>query len=91
MTAVLALPPRMGAQQAAALKEAILSHAGQDLALEASEVGHLGTPCLQVLLCAARDWAAAGRCLQLRHPSEAMQAQLALFGLTVRSLEGGGS
>ena len=83
MSAELVLPARLDLPAAVPLAEAILAHRGQDLNLIAQDVLHLGTPCLQVLLAAAKSWRTDGRSLALASPSGAMIKQLDCFGLTL--------
>jgi len=53
---------------------------GGDLALDAAAVERLSGPCLQVLLSAAKTWAANGARLSLHHPTEPLLQTLRLTG-----------
>ncbi len=89
MTATIVLQPRLNLDVVQALSDEISACEGKDLEFDASQVTHLGTLCLQVLLAAARDWAVAGAAFRMVRPSESCLAQLALFGLTPETFAGG--
>ncbi len=89
MAEMIVLARRLSLEEAAPLKMEILSCRGKDLEVDAGQVGHLGTLCLQVLLAAAREWAGSGHSFRLKDPSEAMLSSLALFGLSQENLAGG--
>lgn len=89
MAEMIVLARRLGLEEAAPLKMEFLSSRGKDIEVDASQVGHLGTLCLQVLLAAARDWAGSGNAFRLKDPSEAMLSALAHFGLTQENFAGG--
>ena len=57
-----------------------LVYDGRDLVLDASGVQRLGGLCLQVLLSAARTWAADGVNLRLGSVSQPLGEQWAAFG-----------
>ena len=76
----LKLDPRLTADNAAALRDSLLSHRGAALALDAGEVERLGGPCFQVLAAARKTWAADGQALTFAQPSPAFVAGLALLG-----------
>ncbi|SDK77554.1 STAS domain-containing protein [Aliiruegeria lutimaris] len=90
MSAKLALPARLDLPAAAPLSEAITALRGQDLCLSAEAVTHLGTPGLQVLLSAARSWAADGKSFSLQSCSEALSEQLTIFGIDPDALSAPG-
>ncbi len=89
MSVTITMAPRLGLDAVGPLVDNISAASGQDLELDASQVSHLGTLCLQVLLAAARDWAITGRRFRLVSPSDACTTQLALFGLSPETLAGG--
>ena len=76
------LDARLTADQAGSLREALLSHRGAPLALDAGEVERLGGPCFQVLAAARKTWAADGQDLTFLQPSPAFAAGLAVLGAT---------
>lgn len=82
----LALQPRMSPAAAEALADALKALRGSDLAVDATAVAFIATPCLQVLLAAARTWRSDGRTLVLA-PSDALRACLDDLGLDPAALE----
>jgi chemotaxis protein CheX len=70
------LPPRLLPQDAAPLRASLLALRGRPLDLDASAVAQLATPCVQVLLAAARSWREDGLPLRLAAPSAEMLAVL---------------
>lgn len=88
MAATLTLAPVLDLNAAGPLKAEILAHRGQDLTLDASAVERLGGLCLQVLLSAARTWAADGLNLSLGFVSQALTEQWAAFGAPELDAEG---
>lgn len=71
------LLPRLLPQDAAALQASLLGLRGQPVTIDASAVAQLATPCVQVLLAAARSWREDGLALGLADPSPEMLAVLA--------------
>ena len=88
MTAVLTLQERLDFGAVSALKADILGQAGNDLEVDASNVTHMGTLCLQVLIAASNDWISAGHKFNLTSPSDACATQLNLHGITPDTLNG---
>ncbi|WP_312597550.1 STAS domain-containing protein [Brevundimonas sp.] len=80
MADVLVLPEILDLKAAAPLKAELVARRGQDLVLDASGVQRLGGLCLQVLLSAARTWAADGVNLRLGSVSQPLGEQWAAFG-----------
>lgn len=91
MTAVLTLQERLDFSAVTPLKTALIEHIGYDLEIDASQVVHMGTLCLQVLIAAARDWGGNGHKFQITAPSEICITQLALHGFSPETLTGGAS
>lgn len=77
---ILKLDPRLTTEQAAPLRDSLLSQRGGPLALDAGEVERLGGLCFQVLAAARKTWAADGHALTFAQPSPAFTAGLALLG-----------
>ncbi|AXX98142.1 STAS domain-containing protein [Profundibacter amoris] len=88
MTTVITLQERLDFGAVTPLKTTILGHAGQDLEIDASQVSHMGTLCLQVLIAAANDWKQVGKTFQIISPSETCKTQLALHGFSPDTLTG---
>ncbi len=86
MSAELALPARLDLPAAKPLAEDIIALRGKDIRVVASDVTHLGTPGLQVLLAAVRSWEADGKTLSFSDPSDSLTEQLALCGLSPEAL-----
>lgn len=84
--AVVKLAPRLDTAQAGAMATSILQHAGQDLALDASEVTHVGAMGLQVMRAAAKSWQASGHTLTISGLSNDCTDQLQLLGFSPESL-----
>lgn len=81
------LPSRLLPQDAAALQASLLALRGQPVELDASGVAQLSTPCVQVLLAAARSWRADGLALRLAAPSAEMTAVLAHLAVDPGALQ----
>jgi chemotaxis protein CheX len=88
MTAVLTLQERLDFGAVTALKAEILGQTGNDLDVDASNVAHMGTLCLQVLIAASNDWGRAGHKFSLTSPSDICVTQLTLHGFTADTLTG---
>ena len=88
MTVVLTLQERLDFGAVTALKAEILGQVGNDLEVDASNVTHMGTLCLQVLIAASNDWVSAGHKFSLTSPSDTCAAQLTLHGFTPDTLTG---
>jgi anti-anti-sigma regulatory factor len=58
-----------------------LAAAGRSASIDATSVERIGTPCVQVLVAAARSFAAEGRSLTLVAPAPALEAALIDLGL----------
>ncbi|WP_424943370.1 STAS domain-containing protein [Aliiroseovarius crassostreae] len=82
----ISLDAKLDMRAAGPLKETLLSHRGQDLALDASNVMQLGALSAQVLRAAARTWAEDGHSLTLINPSNDCDDQLTLLGFSADSL-----
>ena len=82
----LALQPRMSPAAAEALADELKALRGSDLVVNATAVAFIATPCLQVLLAAARTWRNDGRALVLE-PSESLLSSLDDLGLDRGALQ----
>lgn len=85
------LPARLLPQDAAALQASLLQLRGQPVELDASAVAQLATPCVQVLLAAARSWREDGQPLGLAAASGEMLAVLAHLGVEAADLRSPGA
>ncbi len=77
---VFELPAALDLNAAGPLAEALQRHFGEDLTLDGSKVHRLGASCLQVLLAAARSWAAEDASLSLDKPTPRFVEDLRLLG-----------
>lgn len=80
MESSLVLAERLDRDAARDLHDALLQRRGVDLALDGSTVRTAGGLAVQVLVAAARAWAADGRILTLS-PSDLMRDDLARLGV----------
>ena len=69
----------------------LATHRHQGIALDASKVAWVGTPCLQGLLSAAKTWRADGAWLEVVKPSSVMVAALRTLGLSLDDLSSTGT
>ena len=72
----------LDAPAAGPLLESLLAVRGADAAVDAAAVTRASTPCLQVLLAAAKTWAAEGHAFRIVNPSAAFVEAYSLLGLT---------
>ena len=85
----LKLQPRLGLAEAQPLVTALREHSGSDLVIDASEVSHLGTLCLQALIAAAREHAAEGTGFLINNVNDSCVQQLSVYGLSPEALAEG--
>ncbi|MDT0683863.1 STAS domain-containing protein [Roseicyclus sp. F158] len=84
----IVLPARLDLPAAAPLAAELQSHADGPIVIDATNVAHLGTPGLQVLLSAVRTWWETGRDFSIEGLDEdAITGQLAIFGLTASDFQ----
>lgn len=81
------LAARLLPQDAAPLQATLLGLRGRPVELDAGGVARLGTPCVQVLLAAARSWREDGLRLALADPSAEMLAILAHLAVDPAALQ----
>lgn len=86
VSAQVRLPPRLDLPAAGPLSTELRDLMGGPIEVDASEVTHIGTPGVQVLLAAAKSWQAGGHDMTLVSPSQSLVDQLAILGLTVDHL-----
>ena len=87
---VVKLPERLGLGAVQELHAQLTNMRGKPVKVDASDVTHFGTLCLQLLIAAARDHARAGSRLKLINVGDTALRQLSLFGLSPETIEGGG-
>ena len=85
----LVLPAKLDLPAAPELLDSLRALRGKDVGIDASEVAHLGTNCLQILISAARSWSADGKSLTFASMSEAFSRDLGQFGLSPETLTEG--
>jgi anti-anti-sigma regulatory factor len=81
-SADLQLPEALDAVAATALRQSLLERLSIPLIVDASQVQRLSTPALQVLMAAAKSWAAAGQGFAIIRESDAFRSARLLLGLT---------
>ncbi|PCI05662.1 MAG: chemotaxis protein CheX [Hyphomicrobiales bacterium] len=81
------LPESSASENAGDLTQSLLNLRGQHLVIDASSVGRIDTPCLQVLLGTAKQWVEDGVKLTLEAPSEVFENSISLLGLTLEQFE----
>lgn len=91
MPEVLVLPAKLDLPAAPGLLESLRAQRGNELAMDASAVTHLGTNCLQILVSAAKSWAQDGKSLRIEPISDAFTRDLEQFGLSHETLTDGGA
>lgn len=72
----------LGAAAAVPLCAALNERRGTPVAIDASNVTHLGGSALQVLLAAQKSWATDGLAFDVIKPSDAILRDLAILGCT---------
>jgi anti-anti-sigma regulatory factor len=87
---IVGLPTVADAAVAAALQATLLAaaHDGHSVLLDASEVDELGAAVVQVIEVARRSFAAQGRLLAIRAPSDAFTSAYQDLGLFSSLMEG---
>jgi chemotaxis protein CheX len=78
--AIIRLAPALGLKDAAPLCCELISHRGQGVVLDASQVSRIGGQCLQVLLSARAAWDLDGAAFSVANPSTDFTDGLALLG-----------
>lgn len=82
---VASLPAVLDMQAAIALKDMLgeaMCSRSQQVVFSAASVERIGTPCVQVLVAAARGLAAENRTLSLLQPTDAMRVAFSDLGLS---------
>ena len=82
-----ALPEVSASEHADELSRTLQEMRGQHLNIDASGVNRIDTPCLQVLLAAAKQWVKDGVSLKMDEPSETFEASVAMLGLSIEQFE----
>lgn len=85
----LVLKETVTADQLESLVDQFLVNRNHDLAVDASAVTRLDTPCVEVLLSAAKLWAADKCSLTYSAVSEQFESVLAVLGIERRDIEEG--
>lgn len=85
------LPDRIDRSGARKVMQALLVARGDDMALDGAAVRSIGTPGVQVLIAAARQWAADGCRLTLDPVSDDLAQALDRLGLSAAGLADGGA
>ncbi|WP_187430984.1 hypothetical protein ROLI_022070 [Roseobacter fucihabitans] len=89
MSEPITLASRLDLPAASALMTTFRDHQEGDLVMDLSEVGHLGSLCLQVMIVAATDAVAAGRNVSVLNASDRVLDQLRVMGMTPETISRG--
>lgn len=81
----ITLPAKLDLPAAAPLLDELQKLEG-DIALDGSEINHIGALCLQVLISCAKTAAAAGHSFRVENLSDAAQSQLGFMGVDINNL-----
>ena len=76
------LPPMLGLQASSVLHETLQGRSGLPVVLDASQVTHLGAPCLQILISAIRTWREKSTEFHVTAPSAAFHEGLERLGFS---------
>lgn len=79
--ATFSLPAKLSTAAAESLFEAFQAHRGAPLNVDAANVTHLGTLCLQVITAAQKSWEADQQELCISNCSDAFLADLSRLGV----------
>jgi len=88
MTEVITLQERLDFSAAPELKTQLIGQTGHDIEIDVSNVTHMGTLCLQILIAASTEWAKTGHKFNLTSPSDICATQLSLHGFSTDTLTG---
>ena len=86
---VLTLPDALPGELASNVADVILTARNSPLSIDAGKVDRIDTPCIQVLLSAARLWREDGETLTVSGKSGPFEENISLLGLTTAELEAG--
>lgn len=89
MSDPITLAPRLDLPAASALMTTLKDHKDGDLIMDLSEVSHLGSLCLQVMIAAATSAVAAGRAVSVLNASDRVIDQLRVMGMTPEAIARG--
>ncbi|WP_337266069.1 STAS domain-containing protein [Oryzifoliimicrobium ureilyticus] len=84
--ATLSLAPVLDLNEAAALRDKLLSMRGEDVSIDASAVQRLGGLCAQVLAAAEKTWDQDSRSLRFSAVSDAFEKTMQLIGVDIAHL-----
>ncbi len=83
---ILKLNPVLDLNEAVGLHGQLLAMRGHDLTIDASAVQRCGTPCIQVLMSAARTWEEDQKSYRLTGISDAFGKTMQLIGIDIDQL-----
>lgn len=86
MTVHVQLNSRLDYQSVAPLLSELGAAAGDDVVIDAGQVQHLGTLCLQVIMSTIKSRASAGQSTRFINASDSCVDALSLFGFTPENL-----
>ncbi|KKX31958.1 STAS domain-containing protein [Rhizobium sp. LC145] len=82
----LKLSPILDLNEASVLHGKLMSMRGSDVVIDASDVERAGVQCAQVLVAAARAWAADGKSFLVESASDAFDKTARLIGIDAKQL-----
>lgn len=83
---ILKLSPVLDLNEAVGLHGQLLAMRGHDLLIDATAVQRCGTPCIQVLMSAARTWEEDQKSYRLSGVSDAFGKTMQLIGIDIDQL-----
>lgn len=87
----LVLSSKLSAHEAETVLAQYQEASGQDLEVDASSVELLSTPCIQIMLAAAKSWKSAGKSLKITEPSVAFSEAVARLAIEFDDLQATGA
>jgi chemotaxis protein CheX len=81
------LDPELHGDNARSIVDQLLAHRGKPLAIDATQVNYVDTPCIEVFVSAAKLWRNDGNTLEFGDLPEQFAAALAMLGLSQTDIE----
>lgn len=81
------LDAELHGDNAKSIVDQLLAHRGKPLAVDATQVNYVDTPCIEVFISAAKLWRNEGTTLEFGELPEPFAAALAMLGLSQSDIE----
>jgi len=81
------LDAELHGDNAKSIVDQLLANRGKPLAIDATQVSYVDTPCIEVFVSAAKLWRNDGATLEFGELPEAFSAALAMLGLSQTDIE----